>query len=179
MPAYFRRDDNVQNGLGYAIPNCAVTYYTQPSLALATVYNDGNGDEEISNPQFTDGLGHTAAYMAAGLYTIVYSGMQIQTLTFPDQDVGGAGSGSSITLFAGIPQGTIDGTNRVFTLTNAGVPLTSVPSQVEVWKNFSLIPNDPAGYTITGISIVYAVAPQPPAGGGTGDSIWAQGVILS
>ena len=40
---YFRRDDTVQNSLGYAIPNVAVTYYTQPSLALATVYDSATG----------------------------------------------------------------------------------------------------------------------------------------
>lgn len=175
MPTYFRRDDDVQNGLGYAIPNIAVTYYVQPGLTLATVYNDANGDEQVSNPQYTDGLGHAAAYMASGTYTITYSGAQIQTLTLPDQDVGGSGGGSTVTAFAGIPAGTKDDVNRVFTLTNAGTPLTSAPTQVEVWKNFSLVPDtgSETGYTLSGVTIVYDVAPA------TTDTIWAQGLTIS
>lgn len=173
---YFRRDDTVQNALGYAIPNIAVTYYVEPGLTLATVYADPNGVTQISNPQFTDGLGHTAAYMAAGEYTITYSGSQIQTLTLPDQDVGGSGGGSAVTVFAGTPQGTIDGTNRVFTLTNNGTPLTSAPTQLDVWLNAPLVVN--VGYTISGVTIVYAVAPQPAAGGVAGDTIWAQGMTV-
>lgn len=171
MPTYFRRDDFVQNALGYAIPNVAVTYYVEPGLTLATVYSGPTGGA-ATNPQLTDGLGHAEAYMAAGQYTITYSGTQIQTLTLPDQNVGGGGgSGSTVTVFAGVPQGTQDGVNRVFTLTNAGVPLTAAPTQLEVWSNISLVVN--VGYTISGVTIVYAVAPQPT------DTIWAQGVTIS
>lgn len=169
MPTYFRRDDFVQNALGYAIPNVAVTYYVQPSLTLATVFSGPSGGA-ATNPQLTDGLGHAEAYMAPGQYTITYSGAQIQTLTLPDQEVGGSGSGSTVTVFAGIPQGTQDGVNRVFTLTNAGVPLTSAPSQAEVWNNFPLVLN--VGYTLTGVTIVYTTAPA------VGDTLWAQGLTV-
>ena len=99
--SYFVRNDTVQNGLGYAIPNVAVTYYTQPSLALATVYSSATGGA-ASNPQYTNGLGETAAYLAAGTYTIQYSGAQIQTQTLADQIVGGSGSGVVITTFEGV-----------------------------------------------------------------------------
>lgn len=170
--AISRRDDLVQMAIGFAVPNVAVTYYEQPSLTLAILFNDANGDEEIPNPQYTDGFGHAFAYMAAGLYTITYSGAQIQTLTLPDQDVGGSGGGgSTVTVFAGVPQGTQDGVNRVFTLTNAGTPLTSAPTQAEVWNNFPLISGQ--GYTLVGITITYAVAPA------TTDKIWAQGLFVS
>lgn len=176
MPSYYRRDDNTNMtiGFGWAVPNCAVTYYVQPSLELATVYADPNGATQISNPQFSDGLGHTVAYMAAGFYTITFSGPQIQTLTLPDQEVGGlgSGSGSTVEVFSGTPSGTIDGVNRVFTLTNNGTDLTSAPTQAQVWKNFPLVPGDPAGYTLSGVTITYAVAPQP------GDSLFASGFTV-
>jgi hypothetical protein len=171
MPTYYRRDDDVQNGLGYAIPNIAVTYYVQPGLTLATIYNDANGDEVIANPQYTNGLGQAAAYMAAGQYTVTYSGAQIQTETFPDQDVGGSGGGNTVVPFAGIPSGTQDGVNRVFTLTNAGTPLSSAPTQQDVWCNFPLVEN--VGYTISGTTIVYTTAPA------TTDTLWAQGLTIS
>ena len=171
MATYFRRDDTVQNALGYAIPNVAVAYYVQPSLTLATVYNDSNGDEVISNPQFTDGLGHADAYMASGLYTITYSSPQIQTLTLPDQSVGPESGGGAITVFAGTPEGAVNGVNRVFTLTNNGTPLVTAPTILDVWLNFPLIVN--VGYTITGVVISFAQAPLDT------DTIWAQGIIAT
>jgi hypothetical protein len=170
MPTYFRRDDTVQNAIGYAVPNIAVTYYVEPGLTLATVFSGPEGGA-ATNPQFTNGLGQAAAYMPSGQYTITYSGAQIQTLTLPDQNVGGEGGGSTVTIFAGRPQGTQDGVNRVFTLTNAGTPLTSPPSLAEVWNNFPLVVN--VGYTLSGVTIVYTVAPL------TTDTIWAQGVTVS
>ena len=172
MATYFRRDDFVQNALGYAIPNVAVTYYLQPALTLASVFSSSTGGAS-SNPQITDGLGHAVAYLATGTYTIAYSSAQIQTLTLADQNVGAAGGGSGNTVipFAGVPQGTIDGTNRVFVLTNAGVPFTAPPTQSEVWLNTPLISG--VGYTLTGVTIVYAVAPQ------TRDTLWAQGLTIS
>ena len=172
MPTYFRRDDYVQNGIGYAVPNIAVTYYVEPGLTLATIYEDENGVTVASNPQFTDGLGHAYAYMATGLYTITYSGSTIQTLTLPDQPIGGiSGVGSTITTFAGNLQGTIDGVNRVFTITNGGTPLTIAPTQVTVWDNFPLA--NGTGYTVSGVTVVFAAAPQP------GDTVYSQGFTVS
>lgn len=171
MATYYRRDDTVQNALGYAIPNVAVTYYVQPGLTLAQVYTDATGDTPTTNPQYTDGLGHAEAYMIPGQYTITYSGEQIQTLTQTDQNVGGEGAGSTVITFQGVPSGTVDGVNRVFTLTNNGTPLTTVPTQAEVWLNFPLALN--VGYTISGVTIVYATAPV------SADTIWAQGITVS
>jgi hypothetical protein len=171
MATYVRRDDYAQNALGYAVPNVAVTYYLEPGLTLATVYTDSTGDTVATNPQLTDGLGHAVAYMVAGEYTIVYSGSQIQTLTLPDQSVGGAGSGTNVVAFAGVPAGAVNGVNRVFTLTNAGTPLTAEPTQLTVWQNFPLVQG--VGFTISGTSIIYTNAPQ------TTDVLWAQGVTIS
>lgn len=172
MATYYRRDDWVFNNFIQAIANANVTYYTQPSLAPATVYNDANGDI-VANPQITDGFGHAVAYLAAGIYTITYSGQQIITLTLPDQQVGAAGGGGSVTVFSGTPTGTIDGTNRVFTIVNVSTPLTALPTQITAWLNFPLIQG--TGYTLAVVAgqlqITYAVAPQ------TGDTLYAQGIV--
>jgi hypothetical protein len=100
------RQDNVTNALGQAIPNIAVTYYSQPSLAPATVFSSTtcgtstannvtcNG-ATCSNPQTTNGLGAAYAYLAPGLYTVTYSGAQIQTQTYVDQNIPASGSSSA------------------------------------------------------------------------------------
>lgn len=177
MPTYYVRNDEVKNGLGYAIPDVSVTYYLQPGLTLASVFSGPSGGA-ASNPQITNGLGQTTAYLAAGQYTITYSGAQIQTLTLPDQNVGGTGSGSTVVLFEGIPQGTIDGTNRVFTLTNGGTPLTSPPSQIYPTLNGSLL-QPSVGYTLSGVIITYTDAPQPAVGGSPADYIYVRGETIS
>jgi hypothetical protein len=158
--------------IGYAIPNTAVTYYTQPALTPAAIYADPNGVTPLANPQYSDGFGHTIAYLAAGAYTITYSGRQIQTLTLPDQNVGSSGGGGGVTPFAGTPSGTQDGVNRVFTFS---VPIS--PAQLAVWLNFPLIVN--VGYTSSWASgtltIVYTTAPQPAVGSVAADSLYVQG----
>ena len=177
MANYYRRDDFVQSALGYAIPNVAVTYLVQPGEALATIYADANGTTAIANPQYTDGLGHAEAYMSAGQYTVTYSSPQIQTLTLPDQNVGAVDGGQSVSTFQGTPAGTIDGVNRVFTLTNNGTPLSAAPSQVTVWLNFPLV--EGVGFTVTGTAITFTTAPQPASGSTPADTIFAQGVTIS
>jgi hypothetical protein len=177
MPTYYRRDDSVQNGLGQAVPNVAVTYYTEPGLGLATVYSGPSGGA-ATNPQYTNGLGQAAAYMPAGQYTITYSGSQIQTLTFPDQNVGSSGSGSTIVPFAGTPVGAINGTNRVFQVVNGSTPLTAIPNLLEAWLNYSQIPGTDYTLAISGglLYITYANAPQPASGSVPADVIYAQGI---
>lgn len=164
--SFFRRDDFVINSLGTAVPNTTVTYYVQPGLALATVYNDAAGDVIVGNPQFTDGLGHAVAYMAVGLYTITYSGAQIQTLTLTDQAVGYSGSGGSVTVFSGTPSGTIDGTNLVFTFSVPSAPVFLIVS-----LNYPLVAG--VGYTSSWaggtLTITYTTAPQPA------DTVYVQG----
>ncbi len=154
MPTYYRRDDDVQNGLGEAVPNISVTYYTQPGLGLATVYSDSTGTVS-TNPQITNGLGQTVAYLASGYYTLTYSGAQIQTLTYADQQVGPgvAGLGAPET-----PTPVPDGSTRIFTL--SFVP--SSPSVGQLFVAGSYIPYG-IGYTIAGSTITWigAVPPQP------------------
>lgn len=177
---YYRRDDQVINGIGQCVPNGSVTYFVQPTLALATCYNNSAGDEIVDNPQLTSGLGQTAVYLAAGIYTIQYSGPQILTETFPDQLVGpagGGGGGSTVVPFEGMLAGTIDGVNTTFTLTNNGTPLTSAPTQVTVWLNIAEIP--PTGYSWSGVTVVFATPPQPASGDAPADVVFARGLFIS
>lgn len=87
----------------------------------------------------------------------------------------GTGGGSTLTPFAGVPIGTIDGTNRAFTLSNGGVALTSLPiaGTVTAWLNSPLIYGP--GFTISGVTITYGMAPQPASGSIPADLIYAQG----
>ena len=174
-----RRDDWLTDAQGRSLAGAQVYYCTQPASTgsvppspLATVYSDTGGDS-ATNPQVTDGFGHATAYLSnTQLYTVVYVhplfGATPVVLT--DQDIGSVGGGSGLNVFAGTPSGTIDGVNRVFTLTNGGVAIANVtPVQVTVWCNFPLIQG--VGFTITGNQVTFTSAPQ------IGDSIYAQGIL--
>jgi hypothetical protein len=175
-----RRDDWLTDAQGRALAGAQVYFCTQPATTssippspLATVHSDTSGDA-ATNPQITDGFGHTVAYLDdAQLYTVVFVhplfGPYPVVLT--DQVVPGPGAGgASFTPFAGVPSGTVNGTNRVFTLTNGGTPIANVtPAQVTAWVNFPLI--NGLGFSVAGNQITYAVAPAST------DSIFAQGLL--
>lgn len=163
MALFYRRDDDVQNGLGEAVPNIAVTYFVQPSLDVATIYYDPAGTEPAPNPQYTNGLGQTAAYMAAGFYTITFAGEQIQTLTYPDQLVGpGAGGGGTL-IVKEIPTPDPDGVVRIFTIPGAA-PTNPVNDFFFVAGSY--VPYTDA-YTVSGNTITWVGAVPPQ----TGDSL--------
>lgn len=161
MATYFRRDDDVQNGLGEAVPNIAVTYYVQPGLTLATCYADPLGVTPIANPQYTNGLGQTAVYLLPGLYTITYSGAQIQTLTYPDQLVS-AGS-SSTRNNPVVPTPAFDGTTRIFT-----IPVTPVNANSDQWFVGRTLAVYGTDYTVAGKTITW-IAVTPPQTGDTSE----------
>jgi hypothetical protein len=76
------------------------------------------------------------------------------------------------TPFEGIPEGVKDSVNRTFMLRNGDAPLTILPAQVILYRNFPLAPG--AGYSpatlVKGrVQIVLEVAPDP------GDALYAQG----
>jgi hypothetical protein len=157
MATYYRRDDDVQNGLGEAMPNIAVTYYAQPGGALAAIYADSAGTVPIANPQYTNGLGQAVAYLAAGTYTITFSGAQIQTLTYPDQIVGQGAAGASTPPMTPIPAA--DGTVRIFTLPSA----PPNPSGDQFFVAGSLVSYGVA-YTISGTTLTWIAAVPPQEG---------------
>lgn len=182
------RDDRyVTDAQGRALAGAVVYYCTQPASAgsippspLATVYSDIGGDAG-DNPVYTDGFGHSFAYLDdSQLYTVVVDHPLFgdNPVILEDQAIPATGGGGAQTPFAGIPSGTIDGTNRVFTLTNGGVALTTDPTAgtVIAWLNFPLV--NGLGYTISGHTITYAVAPQPASGSFPADTIYAQGFIV-
>lgn len=177
-----RRDDTVINTLGNAISGASVYYLTQPAntstlTPLAPVYSN-TGGTAAANPQITDGTGHAVAYLNSGqLYTIVYVYPNGTQVVYADQFVG-ATSGAP-TSFAGVPTGTIDGSNRVFVMVNGSTPLSAIPTYAVVSLNVPLIPS--LGYTLAlvggQVQITYATAPQPSSGGVAADSIYAQGLL--
>ena len=166
-----RRDEWVTDAQGNAISGCLVYYCTQPANTgslppspLATVYSDTAGSP-AANPQITDGFGHAVAYLdESALYTIEYVHPLFGSnpIILSDQQVGG-----SPTTFEGIPAGTVDGVNRVFTLTNGGTPISITPQSVMVWRNFPLV--NTVGYTLAGVVVTYSVAPTGS------DTLYAQG----
>lgn len=165
-----RIDRVVQTAQGQAIAGALMYFLEQPAdvstlTPLATVYSDTSGTP-AENPQVTDGLGQVGCYLDNGqLYTIVVVAPQLVTQVYPDQNLGNAPATS--TPFGAVPTGTIDGTNRVFTL-----PYT--PSLLNLQQNIGLlIPN--VGYTTAVVAAVFtitlAAAPQ------VGDSLYASGII--
>ena len=156
MATFYRRDDDVQNGLGEAMPNIAVSYYI--GGVLATIYADAGGVTPIANPQYTNGQGQAAAYMAAGTYTITYSGAQIQTLTYPDQIIGSPGGTGSIVVRL-VPTPVADGATRIFTLSAA----PPSPASDQLFVAGSLVVYGTA-YTISGATITWIGAVPPQVG---------------
>lgn len=179
--ASLRRDDTVTNTLGNAIAGAKVYYLTQPAntsalTPLATL--NANPYGTTANPQTTDGFGHAFAYLNDGqLYTIVYVYPNGTKVVYPDQFVGS--SSGAPTPFSGVPAGTIDGTNAIFTVVNGSTPLTAVPTIAFAWTNFDLIPG--LGYALSIVSgqlkITYASPPQPASGSIPADSLWVQGLL--
>jgi hypothetical protein len=176
-----RRDDWITDAQGRALAG-ALVYYCSPQPAntgsvppspLATVYLSTSGIVG-ANPQISDGFGHVVAYLDDTVYyTIVYSHplFGATPVILPDQlIVGPPGGGGSISTFEGIPSGSLDGTNRVFTITNGGTPIPNIaPTQITAWVNFPLI--NGVGFVVAGNQITFTVAPH------IGDNLYAQGIL--
>ena len=172
-----RRDDFVTDAQGRALAGAQVYYCTQPASTsanppgpLATVYSDTNGDPGV-NPQITDGFGHAVAYLfSSQLYTVVvwHPLFGSNPVVLIDQAVpGDTATLNGLTPFQGVPIGTVNGIKKVFTLAQGSSPIPSNPAQATVWQNFPLIVN--TGYTITGITITYTIAPIST------DTLYAEG----
>lgn len=180
------RDDRyVTDAQGNALSGAQVYYCTQPASTsplppspLATLYDDLAGDP-LANPVITDGFGHSVAYLDdSQLYTIVivHPLFGVNPVVLIDQAIPATGGGGALTPFAGVPIGTVNGTNRVFTLSNGGVALTSPPVYwTATFNGTTQVPG--LTVTISGVNITYSQPPQPASGGIPADSIYAQGFI--
>ncbi len=158
------RDDRVlTDAQGRALAGALVYWCLQPATApsvappspLATIYTAIDGLTPETQPFITDGFGHAWAYMDDNpLYTLVlyHPLFGANPIVWIDQRVGGGGGGSGFTPFQETPAGTIDGVNRVFTLSH-------IPVQATIWLNFPLIAD--IGYVLVGNVITYSTAPQP------------------
>lgn len=160
-----RLDRTVQTAQGQAVAGALVYFLTQPAdvetlTPLANVFSSSAGAAG-TNPQVTDGLGQIGCYLDNGqLYTMVVVSPFLETQVYPDQNLGN--SPTTSTTFAQVPAGTINGVNRVFTLTVA-------PTQATIWLNFPLVPG--VGYTLVGNTITYSRAPK------VGETLYAQGIF--
>lgn len=165
-----RKDWTVQTAQGQAVAGAQVYVLTQPAdidtlTPLATVYADSTGTPG-ANPAITDGLGQVALYLDnSQLYTFVVVSPYLDTMAYPDQNLGNAPATS--TTFGQTPAGTIDGNNKTFTL-------TVTPGLLFLQYNQgTLVPN--VGYTtavVGGVfTITLAIAPQ------VGDTLYASGIV--
>jgi len=102
---------------------------------------------------------------------------QVLTATSPTAANWQTPSSAGLTPFSGILSGAVDGTNRVFTLTNGGTPLTTSPvaGTVIVWLNYPLV--NGVGYTLSGITVTFTSPPQSASGGSPADVVAGQGFI--
>lgn len=190
-----RAEITTQDGLGRALAGAAVYWLLQPATVpvsqppspLATVYTDITGDTPLTQPILTDGFGYAYCYLDdTVLYTLAIYHPLFGTnpLVYPDQAYGGGaggGGGTTLTPFAGVPQGTVNGVNTVFTVVNGATPLTVLPSQITVWFNFPLIQG--LGYSLAVVAgqlqVTFANPPQPASGGSPADALYAQGFYVS
>lgn len=149
-----------------AIPNATVTICTSAGCpALATVYSNSALTVTASNPMTTDGQGRFGFWAAAGTYFY-----QVQTASgnilgvFPFTLGGsGGGGGGVLNTATQVPGGTIDGSNRVFTLSNAPVLL--------LLDLNGLLMEPGLDYTLSGSTITFTGS--LPQGGSTPDKLFA------
>ena len=186
-----RDDRTILDAQGRALAGAEVYWCLQPASTatdppspLASIYSNIGGITPLTQPVLSDGFGHADAYMDDSvLYTVVvwHPLFGQEPIVWTDQAIGGAGASSALTPFAGIPTGTIDGTNKVFTLVDGSTPLTVIPSQYTVLLNVPLI--EGIGYTIAlsggVVKVTFSTAPQLASGPVAGDSLWAQGFSIS
>lgn len=112
MSVLFRSDGWVKSVQGPAVPGAQIFVCTQPANApsslvpvspspQASIFSDSGGLVPITQPIITDGFGHYDFYAAPGLYTVLVYQNGLLQQTYPDQSVGGIGSGGGVNLVAG------------------------------------------------------------------------------
>lgn len=158
MATYFRKDGWVKSAVGPAVPGAQVFVCEQPAnvplsltssvptpTPLASLFSDPNGLVPITQPIITDGFGHYNYYTLPGVYTEVIYLSSVLQQTYPDQSVGGLGTGpnntgltagSNITIVgstisATVPSGVQLQTNGVDNASQSKLNLTSSDGTVE------------------------------------------------
>ena len=160
---YFRADGWVKSANGQAIAGAQIyvcspqpaNVGTVPPSPLATIYSDPLGANPITQPIIADGFGHYDFYALQMLYTLVVVNTGIEQVYYPDQSLGGVGSGGTVPtppagssgniqgnnagVFGGVPGSSIDFTNGLVSLapTGTGIALSvtgdAVNSAVQSW----------------------------------------------
>jgi hypothetical protein len=83
----------LQTAMGQAVPGAQVYFLTQPAntstlTPLATVYSNSAGTGgPVTQPLTTNGFGECSAYLAQGVYTVVYISQYTGQLNYVDQNV--------------------------------------------------------------------------------------------
>ena len=111
MAQSYGRDQNcqLQTALGQAVAGAQVYFLTQPAnvgalTPQAQVYSSATGGT-VTQPVLTNGFGECTAYLAPGVYTVVYVSPFTGTLSYPDQNIAIGGGSPSSPAFGAITSG--------------------------------------------------------------------------
>lgn len=158
---YFRYDTWVKTAQGPAVPGAQVYVCTQPANTavappspLALIYADPHGLVPITQPIITDGFGHADFYALAGLYTVVVAlGGTIQQV-YPDQSLGGIGTGGAGTALVLSTNGVINTSQMALNLqnTDGALSLASDAFGNVTINNPAMPPGGTAGQVLTKVN---------------------------
>lgn len=100
----------LQTALGQAVAGASVYFLSQPATVSslspqAQIYADAAGTQPLTQPLLTDGFGEFVAYLAPGLYTVVYISEITGQLVYADQNIAIGGGTSGSTTFDEIGSG--------------------------------------------------------------------------
>lgn len=100
----------LQTALGQAVAGAQVYFLSQPAdtqglTPQAQIYSSATGGA-IDQPLITDGFGQFVAYLAPGVYTVVYVSAIVGTLVYPDQNIALGGGTPGSTTFDQVGSGT-------------------------------------------------------------------------
>jgi hypothetical protein len=159
-----RQDFTLLTALGTAVSGGSIWVCTQPANTgtlppspLANIFSDNAGADPVTQPLQTNGQGQAFAYMAPGVYTLVYFSNVTQELVYVDQTVVNSATPAVIEV---VPTGAVNGSNTVFTLPSA------VTTFIQLYINGVFqIPG--INFTLAGNTITMLVAPS------TGDQLYA------
>jgi hypothetical protein len=142
----------LQTALGQAVAGAEVYILSQPAnlttlTPQAQVYADPLGNVPLTQPLYTDGFGQFVAYVAPGVYTVVYISEITGQLVYEDQNIAVGGGTPGSTTFDEIGSGTNttaamvvgsgaslapSGTGRVKATDIDGVQVTGTPGTGQV-----------------------------------------------